>query len=343
MRALFGVLINLSDYRNKCTRQLKLIMRSNSVLLAWLCFCVCLPDHISSATINGSCTCAVNTTKKTLKILTIVPRGDIRWLPLLGRSWGQGMVDLLSSRLALLVEQINEDPDLLPCHKLELVYKKGGCDDKFQESLTSGLFPQDRSKVVGILGTGCPVSAIEAVKLASRPEIQLVTVHNGGSLMLENYKNSIGILGSSRSLIDLSLALIKNNDWHNVDILYESNHPYYHEMKSDFLDKLTQNGVTAAVVSPLYNFFYPLNEIRSSRVRIVFVLASLKHSKRTSCLAHHMGLVYPTYQWVVLTHTLSDIVAQNASSEHSSLSTIIIKLTNALIEISIKFLIKHFL
>ena len=84
--------------------------------------------------------------------------------------------------------------------------------------------------------------------------------------MLENYKNSIGYLGSSRSLIDLSLALIKNNDWHNVDILYESGHQYYHEMKSDFLDKLTQNGVTAAVVSPVYSLFYPLNEIRSSRV-----------------------------------------------------------------------------
>ena len=117
-------------------------------------------------------------------------------------------------------------------HKLELVYKKGGCDNRFQESLASGLFPEDKSKVVGILGMGCSVSAIEAVKLASRPEIQLVVVHNGRSLMLENYKNSIGILGSSRSLIDLSLALIKNNDY--VDVLYESacmhGHQYYHEM-----------------------------------------------------------------------------------------------------------------
>ena len=34
--------------------------------------------------------------------------------------------------------------------------------------------------MVGILGTGCSVSAIEAVKLASRPEVRLVVVHNGG-------------------------------------------------------------------------------------------------------------------------------------------------------------------
>jgi gamma-aminobutyric acid type B receptor len=168
--------------------------------------------------------------------------------------------------------------------------------------------------VVGILGAGCSVSAIEAVKLASRPEVRLVVVHKGGSPMLKNYDNSVGILGSPMSLIDLSLALMKRNGWHNVHVLYDSGHQYYREMKSDFLNELTQNGVTAAVVSPLYSFFYPFNEIRSSRVRIVFILASLEHTKRMLCLAYHMGLVYPAYQWVLLTHTLSDIMA---SSEYS--------------------------
>ena len=217
------------------------------------------------------------------------------------------MVDHLSSILDLLVERINEDPHLLPCYELELVYRKGGCDERFLESLVSGLFPQDRSKVVGILGTGCSVSAIEAVKLASRPEVRLVVVHNGGSQMLENHDNSIG---SPISLIDLSLALIKKNDWHNVHVLYESGHQYYREMKSSFLNRLTQNGVTAAVVYvfPLYSYFYPFSQIRSSRVRIVFLLSSLEHTKRMLCLAYQMGLVYPAYQWVILTHTLSDII-----------------------------------
>ena len=66
-------------------------------------------------------------------------------------------------------------------------------------------------------------------------------------------------------------------------------------------------------MSPLYSFFYPLSEIRSSRVRIVFVLASLEHTKRILCLAYHMGLLYPAYQWVILAHTLTDIVSHNTS------------------------------
>ena len=274
-----------------------------------------LPHRLSAsvATIKNS-SCTENATKKTLKLLTILPHGDILSSPLLGLSCDQDMVDLLSSTLDLLVERINEDPHLLPCYELELVYRKGGCDERFLESLVSGLFPQDRSEVVGILGTGCSVSAIEAVKLASRPEVRLVVVHIGGSQILENYDNSIGILGSPVSLIDISLALIKKNDWHNVHVLYESGHQYYREIKSFFLNKLIQNGVTTAVVSPPYSFFYPFNEIRSSRVRIVFLLSSLEHTKRMLCLAYHMGLVYPAYQWVILTHTLSDIMI---SSEHS--------------------------
>ena len=294
-------------------------MHGGSILFALLCIYVHLPYHLSSATINGSCT--DNVKQKTLILLTVLPQGDIRWSPLQGPRCNQGMIDLLSSKLDLLVERINEEPDMLPCHKLELVYKKGSCDEQFWESIASGLFPHDRSEVVGILGTGCSVSAVEAVELASRPEIQLVVVHNGGSLMLEKYDNSIGILGSSRSLFDLLLILIKTNNWHNIHILYESGHQYYGEMKNDFLDRLAQNssGVTTTLVSPLYSFFYPLKEIRSSRVRIVFVLASLDHTKRILCLAYHMGLLYPAYQWVILTHTLSDIVAQkfNTSSEYS--------------------------
>ena len=294
-------------------------MRGYSVLLPLLCFCAHLPYRFSAsasvATVNNS-SCTKNAMKRTLKLLTILPHGDILSSPLLGPSWDQDMVDHLSSILDLLVERINEDPHLLPCYELELVYRKGGCDERFLESLVSGLFPQDRSKVVGILGTGCSVSAIEAVKLASRPEVRLVVVHNGGSQMLENYDNSIGILGSPISLIDLSLALIKKNDWHNVHILYESDHQYYLEMKSSFLNRLTQNGVTTAVVSPLYSFFYPLSEIRSSRVRIVFLLSSLEHSRRMLCLAYHMELVYPAYQWIILTHTLSDIMTSE-SSEHN--------------------------
>ena len=294
-------------------------MAENLLLLVLLSFCVYLPHNLSHSAILSGGTCT-GTTRKTLKLLTILPHHDMLSSPMVGPSWDKGMIDLLSLKLNLFVESINDNPDVLPCHKLLLVYKTGGCDDGLRitlESLASGLFPRDRSEVVGILGTGCALSATEAVKLASRPEIQLVVVHNGGSLTLENYKNSIGMLGSSRALIDLSLVLIKKNKWQNVDVMYDGNHPYYREMKDQFLVELAHEGVTATLISPVYSYFYPLNEIRSSRVRIVFVLASLNHLRRLLCLAYHKGLVYPAYQWVILSHTITGIVSNNVSFEHS--------------------------
>ena len=44
----------------------------------------------------------------------------------------------------------------------------------------------------------------------------------------------------------------------------------------------------------------------------MFLLYSLEHTKRMLCLAYHMGLVYPAYQWVILTHTLSDIMTSES-------------------------------
>ena len=57
--------------------------------------------------------------------------------------------------------------------------------------------------------------------------------------------------------------------------------------------------------------------VRSSRVRIVFVLASLNHLRRILCLAYHKGLMYPAYQWVILSHTLSGIATHNVSFSYN--------------------------
>ena len=219
-----------------------------------------------------------------------------------------------------VVERINANPEVLPCHRLELVCKDDGCGAGSQRfstetSLVDGLFtgPRDlrtgsteKKVVVGLLGPSCTASAIRVVYIASRPEISLVTVHNGGTSLLANSKNSVSILGSTRRLLDLSFALIEESGWKYVCVLYESSSVHFRRMKSEFLSALEHKGVEATVVTPLLNLYNPLNEIRSSRVRIVFIFASLKQTKKIMCLAYEMGLVYPMHQWVILGHTLAD-------------------------------------
>ena len=52
----------------------------------------------------------------------------------------------------------------------------------------------------------------------------------------------------------------------------------------------------------------------------MFVVASLEHSRRILCLVYHMKLVYPAYQWIILSHTLSDVVAQKCSKNNFTFS-----------------------
>ena len=211
-----------------------------------------------------------------------------------------------------IVERINNSSELLPYHELKPIYKHDGCNNKageIAESLVTGLFPQDTSKVVGVIGPACAESAVKVARITSQPDIGLVVLNNVGSTVLEKYRNSIGITGSTRFLIDLSLALIDTSGWQNLCILYESSQLHFRDMKDWFLNKLTQRNMRVATTElPVFSNYYPFNELRTSRVRVVLTFASLEHSRRILCMAYHRGIIYPTYQWVFLSHAFSDFV-----------------------------------
>ena len=268
----------------------------------------------------------------TLKLLALLPNCNIvagRSIAHLYPSWNQADCRQIHERLDFIVELINNSSELLPCHNLSLVIKDDGCSgrdteaDKIATSLVSGLFPQDGSKVVGILGPACSESVRKVVYVASKPEIELVVLHNaygGSESIFKQSKNSLGILGTTRALFNLSLALIKKSGWENICILYEGSHHFYRNMKDEFLGELATNtSVKVAITLPVSSdSVYPFDELRSSGVRIVFVFATREHSRRILCQAYHMGLVYPAYQWVILSHTLSDFTrSENPTVGHS--------------------------
>ena len=232
-------------------------------------------------------------------------------------SWDEGPGILQAALLA--EEQINNRTDLLPCHKLELVVVDGGCDIAATTAVntTIGLF--NGTGVIGMVGPGCSSSALQAAHVMNQPEIELVQVHGGGSYVLENrtlFPNSIGVLGSTRSFVDLSLALIDYEPdrlWRKVAILYESNRVYYSSTKELFVEKVrAEKNVSIVFDSPIYSTFYPLDAIRSSLARIVFVFTAPSHSLRIMCLAYHMGMLYPAYQWVLVSHRLDDFISEIA-------------------------------
>ena len=249
---------------------------------------------------------------KTLKLLLSLPFPNP--VPQFHPSWDEGQNVLPAALLA--EEQINNRTDLLPCHKLELIVVDGGCDIAATTAVntTIGLF--NGTRVVGMIGPSCSTSSIQAAHVMNQPEIELVQVHGGGSYLLENrtlFRNSIGILGSTRSFVDLSLALIDQKGWRRIAILYESNRVYYSSTRELFVERVERERKVRIVFdSPIYPTFYPLDGVRSSLARIVFVFTAPSHSLRIMCLAYHMGMIYPAYQWVLISRRLDDFVSEIA-------------------------------
>ena len=248
---------------------------------------------------------------ETLKLLLSLPFPNI--VSQFHPSWVEGPNILPAALLA--EEQINNSTYLLPCHKLELIVVDGGCDVAATTAVntTIGLF--NDTGVIGMIGPGCSASSIQAAHVMNQPEIELVQVHGGGSYLLENrtiFPNSIGILGSTQSFVDLSLALIDVSGWHNIAILYESNRVYYHSTKELFVENIKEKNVNILFDSPVYPKFYQLDGVRSSLARIVFVFTAPSHSLRIMCLAYHMGMIYPAYQWVLISRRLDDFISEIA-------------------------------
>ena len=57
-------------------------------------------------------------------------------------------------------------------------------------------------------------------------------------------------------------------------------------------------GFEIAFASPIYHTFLPLEAIRKSFIRVIFVESAPTLTRKVLCLAYHHGMVFPNYQWV---------------------------------------------
>ena len=263
-----------------------------------------------------------------LQLLVLLPttiNGSIKSMECLGQypSWHNTL-----PAIEMAVEQINNRSDLLTGHKLELIHKEAGCEITTDtlEGLTSGMFPggsggEQKQRIVGIIGPLCTRSSIQVSSITNHhPEMRVVLLHGSGSPRLANrteFPYSLGILGSTQSLVDLLLELIHESGWSHISVLCDMDQLYYSAIMKDFAASVDKT-VEIAYLSAFTLTHYPLDEILSSRLRIVFVFAPLEHAKRIMCLAYHMNLGYPKYQWVLVSQWVDDFVSTDITFYYSN-------------------------
>ena len=130
----------------------------------------------------------------------------------------------------------------------------------------------------------------------------MVTIHYGERNVLrdrEMFPFAFGMLGSNFVTIQAFTKLMIRNNWTKIILLYSEVDIDLNEVSLGIEKNIMDTpGFDTAFTSPIYDSFIPLQEIKQSFARVIFVLLSAEATLRTLCLAFHEGMIFPKYQWV---------------------------------------------
>ena len=141
-------------------------------------------------------------------------------------------------------------------------------------------------------------SAFSIVQLTSTERLPLVSINWGRFAVFADYTNSFGIIGSISTSADAYFELIKKNNWKRVAMLYRERQ-YSREVFFELRKNLsTLPGFEITFATPIYDTFLPLEAVRQSFLRIIFIESTARLTRMVLCLAYHQDMIYPNYQWV---------------------------------------------
>ena len=257
---------------------------------------------------DGFHKCTAAGQKQAIYLLSLLPYHNPE--PSLNPSWNDGQN--IQPAMELARDQINNSSALLQNYTLCLLFAEGGCNQVGRTTVsfvTHAGIGRDEN-LVGIIGPGCSASTLGLAPLTKRPELGLVMVHASGSPTLEEkhdeYKYLLGTLGSTRNFIRGFLYLLEKAQWKRIAILYDDSRPYHLDTQKELSKEIPTN-VTIEFSSPVSFTHLPLDVIRHSLIRIVYVLCPTELSQQILCLSHHKNMTYGNYQWVYMSQVLEQL------------------------------------
>ena len=238
---------------------------------------------------------------ETLYLLSLLSYPDPSGDPLLGPVLTNGMDIIPGAKLA--VQEINNRTDILTNYKLGLIIADDGCNSSIKSiiSLINNLYYEGKH-IVGIIGPECPDSTKAVASLTKHSEIALINVHVGSAPELCDrslYPYTLGIIPSTSNDIDTVVALFVRNSWTRAAVLYSRDWlPYYNSFR--LFEKKIHGKAELSFVSPANPDYLPLEELKSTFVRVIVSFLRGDTLGRALCVAYRMGMTYPNYQWLLL-------------------------------------------
>ena len=228
-------------------------------------------------------------------------------------SWDEGHTLFLTEQMA--IDRLNANESILPDYHLELVRSDSGCNIRSRATLAlvrDTLGTASGHAVVGVVGPGCSTSATTVGSLSSRESIAVINVHVAGSLVLsdrQRYAYSFGTLDSTEVFVKTLLQLITDKGWSQVSMLYDESRLYYYSTVK-LLEKTLREDRTYEHLdyfsSAVYSTYIPLDLIKNHH-RIVLLFVGPDFLSKILCLALHKDMLYPVYQYVIVSRVADEI------------------------------------
>lgn len=232
--------------------------------------------------------------KKTIYMFLMLPYPDPLGRKELASFYDDGHEIAPAAYLA--VEEINNRSDILQGYKLELIQSDGGCNviERTVVSFTKDI-AQRNVPVAGIVGPTCleAISIVSQLVLAKRDSlVSIAYIHD----FIGNNQNVFALPGVGFGYGPAYLQLVQNNNWKRVALLLTDSVSYSLSALRGILRNNTEYKIVYQAY--MYDSYIPLERVRESFTRVIFVTAPPRIARKLLCLAYHADMVYPNYQYI---------------------------------------------
>eukprot|EP00731_Ephydatia_muelleri_P031332 Em0022g846a len=214
------------------------------------------------------------------------------------------------------IDLINSE-SIIPGYKLDLIEASDDCDISWNgvANLVRNLYYSDK-QVIAIVGPECSSVAQVVGSLLGLPQISLINIHLATSYALSNrtlYPYSFGINTPKFLSVAAFAALIDHNRWSRIGILYDPSVLEYVDSYRTFLNAMKDYTVEFAFTSYVSLTYFPLAGLKATYVRVIVSFLGRELQKKVLCLAYHMNMTYPRYQWILVDPTTANDPLGNVS------------------------------
>ena len=246
-----------------------------------------------------------------LSLLNVLPYPDNRSFA----GWDRGLELVPAGRLA--VEQINDNPDVLPDYHLELIdIESEACGLSL---VTEGLVNSYRhlvdphSTVLGVVGLFCSSVTDVMAPILDHPNITLLEIAGSTSPIhssSSDYPLLYHTISSSTVFNEAAIKLMEYFGWQRAALVHDSRGIYFISTIRDFKKQIDDTNpnfevitgstieVTPKVISPVFD------GLAQDYGRIVYASVTEPESAVLLCEAYKRGYIWPYFAYIFLDRTI---------------------------------------